>query len=56
LALVGSNFLGNSWVKSGGETVTVDPSYGTGMEALTSSLDRIQRAASQILRAIEAGG
>ena len=26
------------------------------MEALTSSLDRIQRAASQILRAIEAGG
>jgi len=26
------------------------------MEALTSSLDRIQRAAAQILRAIEAGG
>jgi hypothetical protein len=26
------------------------------MEALTSSLDRIQHAASQILRAIEAGG
>ena len=36
--------------------ILVDPSYRTGMEALTSSLDRIQRAASQILRAIEAGG
>jgi hypothetical protein len=38
------------------ETVTIDPSYRTGMEALTSSLDRIQHAASKILRAIEAGG
>jgi hypothetical protein len=35
--------------------VTVDPSYRTGMEALASSLDRIQHAASQLLRAIEAG-
>jgi hypothetical protein len=34
----------------------VDPSYRTGMEALASSLDRIQHAASKILRAIEAGG
>jgi len=36
--------------------VTVDPSYRTGMEALTSSLDRIRHAASKILWAMEAGG
>jgi hypothetical protein len=36
--------------------ITVDPSYRTGIEALTSSIDRIQHAASEILRAFEAGG
>jgi len=36
------------WFASGcASTLTVDPSYRTGMEALTSSLDRIQHPASQ---------